>query len=288
MKRVRLTVGICAALLGLALLIGMAGPISGRLPSAYAQTGREALLASGESATSRAAAAFQGAEPIYDALRDLVANELAESDDMDSAYDVDVADGVLRKLEGFMKQLDDLSASLGGLPDSLDDSEGKTVRAVKDYLSMLHNMVFDIHALVDYSMDLYAALIVIAEMDVDVETYADLAEVIYVSTSEAIEILAQVKAPAYLAISHGDLEARIKEFQEFAVDFYVATELGDPLRIYSCIYRMNRIEIMFTQCGDTLDEDIMLQFTQADRRLEGTIATLRSELLQNLSLLGAA
>lgn len=192
------------------------------------------------------------------------------------------------ELEGYINQLDGLLSDLNGLPDDLNSSEGKTVCAVREYLTMLRDMSADIYDLVGYNIDLYAALQAIGNLDSNSEDYAALAAQISQGTDTALKIMDKIEPPAYLAISHSDLEKRIQEFKDFSVDFSAAIEISDPLRIYSCFFRMNRIMIAFTRCGDNLNEDIKLQFEQANRRLNGPIATLNDELSHNLELLKAA
>jgi hypothetical protein len=78
---------------------------------------------------------------------------------------------------------------------------------------------------------------------------------------------------------------RVTELRDFSEDFYNACYMEDILRIYSCVYRINRIERMFGICGDNLMTDMALQFSQAERRLNGPVGQLREELTQNLDKL---
>ncbi|MCL2122048.1 MAG: hypothetical protein FWH28_07355 [Clostridiales bacterium] len=282
MRRKRLIVILCTILLCSALLSGIAHGFAIQPTATFAQ-------AAGESPIAKAAAAFRASEPILTALRDAVASELESADDdAEEEFEVSLVQDLLAELDDYSKQLETLSSGLDGLPDREDSNEEKTVRAVKEYLTMLWNMTADIRELAAYSLDLYHALILFGDIDAEAEGYEALAESIYTVTGESAELLAKIAPPAYLDITHNELESRVRDFHEFALDFYLGAELGDPLRIYSCINRMSRLEIMFNRCAENLNEDILLQFTQADRRLKGPIATLHGELTQNLSLLGAS
>ncbi|MCL2158239.1 MAG: hypothetical protein FWH48_02400, partial [Oscillospiraceae bacterium] len=179
----------------------------------------------------------------------------------------------------------ELLGGLGGLPKNLDDSVGKTVAAVCEYLTMLKNITSDFSELIAYSMRIVEAAMCFEEIDDENATYEDLANQIYIGAINALELMNQTEPPAYLAISHKDFIARIQEFQDFALDFYVANNMGDPLRIYSCLYRMGRIATMFTICGNNLNGDLELQLLQAERRLNGPVATLHDELSANFALL---
>jgi len=229
--------------------------------------------------------AFSYAELIFEDLREFVRDELAADDD-EGEYSPEEAKALLASLKRSEERLDVLIAGLSGLTDDAGTNEGKTVRATVDYLAMLKNMACDMDELVAYSFDFYNAVMEMDILDEDTDSYDALADSIYTGTSKALELLEKITPPAYLAITHGDLIARIGEFKEFAVDFQLAADLLDPLRIYSCVYRMGRIEVMFGICGDNINGDILLQFRQAERRLEGPISVLRQELSAYFASLG--
>jgi len=111
---------------------------------------------------------------------------------------------------------------------------------------------------------------------------------IYTTTGEALELLDSFTAPDYIAVTQGDLRARLQEFQDFSVDFYVAISMDDPLRIHSCVYRLSRISTLLEQWAENLMSDLQMQFTQAERRINGSIGLLHDELENNLALLKAA
>jgi len=229
---------------------------------------------------------IQAADPIYQELREIIVSEIESLDiEDDSEPDIDEGEEGYNELIGYIIQLDELISDIKGLSDDPNTSEGKTVRAAKEYLNMLRNMAADLSELVRYSIDLYIAIQAMDTMDGDTEDFAELAEQVWYATDATKSLLEEIKPPAYLAITHNDMIARVTEFRDFSEDFYFACYLEDPLRIYSCIYRMNRIIRMFTICGDNLDADMTLQFKQAERRLNGPIAQLNDELSRNLELL---
>ena len=244
-----------------------------------------AATADANAALTKAREAFESAGSIYTELSSSIDDEVAAADDEEGEFDFDEAGLLLGELDGYAKQLDGLLGGLSGLPKGLDDSVGKTVAAVCEYLTMLKNITSDFSELIAYSMRIVEAAMVFEEMDEEVSSYEALADQIYTSAYNAIELMNQTEPPPYLAISHGDFLARLQEFQDFALDFYIATNMGDPLRIYSCLYRMGRIETMFTICGNNLNSDLELQLLQAERRLNGPVATLHDELSANFALL---
>ena len=150
---------------------------------------------------------------------------------------------------------------------------------------MLKNLAGDLAELGQYSIDLYAAVKVMEDIDENAESFQALAEQLRVITGQTLELSEEITPPAYLAITHGDMVNRIQEFHDFGEDFYKAAEMNDPLRIYSCIYRLGRIERMFTLWGDNLQSDMELQSAQAERRINGPITLLHDELSNNLSLI---
>ena len=239
----------------------------------------------GESGLGKCVDAFEAAESIFTDLKEFIQDESAASDDDEGEFDTSEAEAMLKELQDYVNRLDGLISGLDGLSQDMNTSEGKTVRATRDYLIMLKNMAYDLNELVGYSLDFYAAVMPMGEMDENVEDYEEFADMIYINTSESLEMLNDITPPAYLAITHNDLIARVQEFNDFALDFYMAAYMEDPLRIYSCMYRMDRIEAMFTKCGGNLDDDIMLQLRQAERRIGGPISTLRSELSATFELL---
>ena len=230
--------------------------------------------------------AVEKAEPIYQKLKEIIAEEIESFNiEDDSDPDLDEAREGLEEMKGYTEQLDGLISSLSGLSDDPSKNDGKTVRAAREYLTMLRNMTSDLSELIVYSIDLYEAILLMDAMDADTDDYEMLAQEIWNATDATKKALEQIKPPSYLAITHRDLIARVTEFREFAVDFSYAGQLGDPLRIYSCVYRMGRIVRMFESCGENLNADMELQFKQAERRMNGSIAKIHDELTRNLAAL---
>ena len=234
----------------------------------------------------KTSAAIETAEPIYQRLREIIADEIAAMEiEDDSDPDLEESEAGYEELGGYVKQLDGLISGLSGINGDLNSSDGKTVHAAMEYMSMLRSMSADLAELVRYSIDMYCAVEPMGMMDGDTDDFGILSEQIW-SGCESVRILMEeIKPPSYLAITHNDMKARITEFRDFGEDFYKACYMEDPLRIYSCVYRLNRIVRMFDICGENLTADIDLQFTQAERRLNGPIAQLRDELIKNLETL---
>ena len=238
--------------------------------------------------------AFDAAELFYEQLVE-IATEVAEDEeaaedalqDSEEELDVEAFEADIQELRDIVDQLEELRSELSGLPDDISTSEGKTVQATREYIAMLNNMALDLIELAQYSMDIYLALIILEEMDVDVPGLQEMAEVLWDITNETLERLEDIKAPVYLETTHQELIKRMTEFNDLAVDFYKGAELDDPLRINSCIQRLGYIGRMFEKCEENLMGDIDLQSRQAESRISGPITLLHDELAKNISLLKA-
>ncbi|MCL2517231.1 MAG: hypothetical protein FWF15_01585 [Oscillospiraceae bacterium] len=230
--------------------------------------------------------ALAAAEPIYQRLREIIAEEIIAMD-LEDETDTDIAgsEAGYEELNGYSKQLDGLISGLNDLSDDPNTSDGKTVRAAREYLSMLRNMTADLSELVRYAIDVYYAIEPMGMMDEDTDEFEVLAEAIWTGCETTRIMMTELKPPSYLTITHNDMIARITEFRDFGEDFYIACYMDDPLRMYSCVYRMNRIIRMFNICDENLTADMELQFIQAERRINGPIAQLHGELTKNLELL---
>ena len=237
-------------------------------------------------AISKVAETIEAAEPIRLKLSEIITDEITgfETED-DSEYDSDEAYEALEEADGYSAQLRDLLSGLNGLPDDPDTSDGKTVLAAREYLTMMLNMTTDLSELIGYSIAFTDALTILGDMDADTDSYQGLAYTIIVATEATIEALGQIDPPSYMAISHNDVILRVKELGDFGEDFFSAAMLEDPLRIYSCLYRLDRILRMLTATGENLGADLLLQMQQAERRLHGPIDVLHGELTRNLAIL---
>lgn len=239
----------------------------------------------GASAIEKCIGAFESAEPIFADLRDFVGREIEGFDDEEGEYDEQEAKDMIVSLREYAKRLDGLISGTGGQAGDPSSNEGKTLAAVREYLNMLKNISGDMDDLVAYGIDFTEALKPLSEDDSFFDSYGDFADNLYLTTTESLELLRGINPPPYLAISHGDVIARVAEFQDFASDFQWAIYLDDPLRITSCVYRMDRIALMFEKCAENLNSDFLLQLWQAQRRLDGPISTLRDELSAYFALL---
>lgn len=273
-------------LLCFALILGLTFSVF--LPQVLAASSNRQAIRETLSKTSEV---VDSANLIYERLQEIIAEEIvsmeSEEDD-ETETDISESEEGFEELTGYKTQLDGLLADLKGLPDDPNTSEGKTVCAAREYLTMLKNMSVDLAELVRYDIDMYLALQPMDEIDYDFEYYQDLALSIWSATREAKPLMEAIKPPSYLAITHKDIILRVTEYNEYGEDFYSACQMGDWLRIYSCIYRFNRIARMFSVCDENLTDDIALQLNQAERRLSGPIDQLREELERNLNLLNNA
>ena len=232
---------------------------------------------------------FESAKPIHDELIIMV-GDLIDSEDSDEELALDIAEfeAELEELSSYTSQLDELLSELSALPDDIKTSEGKTVLAAREYITMLKNMFLDLIVLSRYTIDLYTAVIGLEELSDSDASLLQFATDWWDATQYVLEQMEEIFVPDYLALSHEDLTKYMREFNELGADFYHAADIDDPLRINSCIARLGRIERMFDRCFVNLMDDLELQSRQAESRLEGPIQLLRDELEQNLNLLKAA
>ena len=283
MKKRRFPAALCTVVLCLAIIAAIA---SYALPRQMQMTAFAAEKQSFDrQSVEKASVAFESAESIYEKLQTIVADELSEEEDPDAEYDPEEIEAFKNELGGDLAQIDMLLSSLDGLNSDAGSSEGKTVLAVREYLNMLRDISADMFELMEYYNELYEALMVFDELDADVDSYTDFASQLYDINDTVIGLMDAIDPPTYLRISHNDLTLRFKEFRDFSEDFYTASAMEDPLRTYSCIYRMDRIEAMLDKSTDNLTGDVELQFEQADKRLSGPIGTLHDELERNIALL---
>ena len=260
----------------------------GNAAEALGALGAVAAVDRGEAheVVEKAAEAFEAAGPIYIELEKIIEETIADDAlDEDSEYDAEETEASLGEINAYSDQLRALLNDISELPDDSANSEGKTVRATREYLNSLLNITTDLSSLIKYGIELNEAMVAMDGMYVETESYQEYADAIWTTTNEVGGLLRNIQPPVYLAISHDDFANCINDFRVFAEDFYYAAELEDPLRIYSCIFRLDRIARMFEICGDDLNADLMLQIRQAERRLNGPIAVLHNELTQNLAIL---
>ena len=240
---------------------------------------------------SKVSQVFDAAEPIYQELKEWVAEMVAEDDESDediTEEDLDGFDIEIQDLRELGVTVDVLLSELSSLTGNMNTSEGKTVLAAREYLTMLKNMVDDLAELLQYSVDLYRAVLLLDNITDNPNSYQHLAEDLYNATSDTLEALEKIKPPAYMAITHEELVRRMEDFREIGSDFYWGAEANDPLKIYSCVNRLGHIARMFELYAENLLSDADIQERQADKRLNGPITVLHDELERNLSLLLAA
>jgi len=236
---------------------------------------------------------FDAAEPFYEQLMEIAADmaDIAEDEyvfeDSYEELDIEAFEADIQELREIAARLEELRSELSDLPDDISTSEGKTVLAAREYLTMLHNMALDLIELSQYSMELYYAIIALGELDVDVPSIQEIAESLWAVTDKSLELLEDLKPPVHMETSHQELVKRMTEFNELAVDLYSGAELNDPLIINSCIQRLGYIGRMFERYAENMMGDLDLQSRQVESRLNGPIALLHDELAQNLSLLKA-
>ena len=230
---------------------------------------------------------FEAAEPIYEELKQYVAELNEDNDDVadDEDIDLDEAEAEIQQVVDIVAQLDELLSELSSLPADINTSEGKTVLAAREYLTMLKDMSQDLIELLRYALDLYNGILLLDGIDADPASFQDFAQSLRIATFSTLGHLERITPPHYMALSHEDLIKHLRDFNELAADFIRAADNDDPLRINSCINRIGRIARMLDRYTDNLIADSDLQTKQAESRLEGPIALLHRELEQNLNLL---
>ena len=253
-------------------------------PADAAASGQET---STKTAIDKISQVFEAAELFYEELKEAIAEEVESAESEEDTGMSEVEAGI-KQLRGYANQLDGLLGELNGLPDKADDSIGRTVLALREYLTILRNMAADMAQLGQYSVELYNAVIIMDGMDEDPDSFSAMAEELLLVTGQSLGMLEKITPPDYLKISHGDVITRMKEFNEFGADFYYAAELNDPLRIYSCMYRMGRIVRLFERYEANLEADMNLQSEQMETRINGSVKLLHDELEHNIGLLKAA
>jgi hypothetical protein len=193
-------------------------------------------------------------------------------------------------LDRYIEEIDSLAGRLGGLAAANSTNAGKTLAAAREYFKMLSECSADLKTICDYYLDLYNAVYPIGsfeppESTTGEEDYSLFAGQLSQVVSQSQTLLKKISVPSHIAASHDDLVKRVDEFQAFCQDFSKSVQLSDPLRLYSCIYRMSRLSTMLDKNGYNIDDDIDLQFRHAKDRLDGSISLLRNELKQNIELL---
>ena len=194
------------------------------------------------------------------------------------------------ELMTYIAEIDALKARIDSLPSVKDPNEALVLQAAKDYFGMLERALADLASIFDYFFATQDALEPMATFEppeittglYDYSLYAgQLSQVVGQSQAK----LAKVACPEYMKDSHADFAMRVDEYQSFCQDFSVAVQFNDPLRIASCNYRIQRLNLMLEKSNDAVTDDFNLQFHQVANRLNGSISTLRMELLANIKLL---
>ena len=189
-----------------------------------------------------------------------------------------------------IEQIDTLAAKVDQLADADEESYDETIAAAKTYFAELKDAGNDMKTIFDYYFAMEEALEPFtefsgAESTTGMQDYALYAGQLSQVTSQAQKGLAEVECPPFMKDSHDRLRTHIDEFQAFCQDFSVAVQMGDPLRLASSVYRIQRLSIMIEECDRNLTDDFNLQFAQVIKRLNGRVATLRNELDSNTGAL---
>lgn len=218
--------------------------------------------------------------------------ELRRSGRLDElpADDIEEIRAEYEKLQGHIQRIEEYKQSLAALPEPEEEAYRLTLQAGRDYVEMLEGAAGDLAAIFEYYFGVHECTRPMAEFEsaenttgyYDYSLFAGQLSQVISQTQRGLSVL---EAPAYMQDSHKAFLARIDEYQSFCQDFSIAVQLMDPLRIASCNYRMQRLGIMTEQSEDALTDDFNLQFQQVADRLEGPIAQLREEILDNLKKL---
>lgn len=194
------------------------------------------------------------------------------------------------QLTGLAAQLKEQSSKIAALkPQGVASYDG-TLKAANEYYSEINGVAGDMKTVFQYYFDMQDAIKPFsdfseADSTTGVQDYALYAGQLSQVTSQTQKALDTVKCPPYMQNSHDMLKQRMDEFQSFCQDFSIAVQMGDPLRLTSSEYRINRLSIMLEQCDEHLTDDFDLQFEQVIKRLDGRIGTLHKELASNTATL---
>lgn len=194
------------------------------------------------------------------------------------------------ELTGLAAQLDEQSAKIAALKPQGVASYDDTLKAANEYFTEIKGVAGDMKTVFQYYFDMEDAIKPFtdfseADNTTGIEDYALYAGQLSQVTSQTQKALDAVNCPPYMQNSHDVLKQRMDEFQSFCQDFSIAVQMGDPLRLTSSQYRINRLSIMLEQCDEHLTDDFDLQFKQVIKRLNGRIGTLHSELSSNTATL---
>ena len=192
--------------------------------------------------------------------------------------------GKYNELKGVITQLSDIETGADTFDSGSDEANAASAQAVKKYYAMIDGACRDLDAVFAYYFAMQDALQPMKEFSAPESTtayndYALFAGQLSQVISQSQKKIKDVVCPAYMSDSHKDFSARLDEFQSFCQDFSIAIQLSDPLRISSCNYRMQRLNLALEKCEDALTDDFNLQFTRVAERLNGEISELRGELL---------
>ena len=257
-----------------------------------------------ESRTLAASGAQIGQDVSDDKALEIIASNIAQSEEictgLGKLIDWMEDDDEEATQKQMQEKLDDLKVlianltklrnEIDALPAGTQSGTKLTINAAREYFRRLSAVAEDSREVLAYGVELWAALDPVTNFDPPESTteywdYSLFAGQLSMAVSQSQNMLKRASVPAYMADSHSDLVKRMDEYQSFCQDFSIAVQLDDPLRIYSCMYRMDRLEMMIGKCGDNLDEDLVLQFAQLRKRLNGSVAALRTELKSNIALL---
>lgn len=174
-----------------------------------------------------------------------------------------------------------------------EESLNKTIEVYQLYLSDIRQSAEDMKTVFDYYFSMHEALkpfneFSYAESTTGYTDFALMAGQLSQVISQTQRALKEVSCPSFMKSSHDRLLVRIDEMQGFSQDFSIAVQMGDVLRLSSSVYRADRISKLIDQGNRKLDEDFSLQFQRAADRLNGRVAAMRKELLENIDILQTA
>ena len=229
---------------------------------------------------------------IRDALNALADWQLDDSDDdtqefEDSMREINEKRG---EVNGYISTLDGLVSEANTMTLSGTEGEKKTAAAAAEYLGRIKRAAEDILDVFDYYIALVDALEPFINFAPPESTsgyydYSLFAGQLSQVVSQCQRGLGAMKVPAYLASPQGDMIKRYDEYQSFCQDFSIAIQFDDPLRIYSCINRMSRLDLQVGKALDNIQQDVDLQFTHMRDRLSGDTEKIRTEIETNIALL---
>lgn len=229
---------------------------------------------------------LEGSEEQLAAYKDAVMNGTDYEDTGSSSEEVaakaDELDLYINRVVALKGEIDALQAT--GLT-----SVDRTIEAAKVYFTDLENALRDLMAIFDFYFAEQEAGQVLA--DYNAKTFTDNAEAIselYYTIQDMTDAMDKIDCPAFMEECFDKYIGTTRKYLAVLETMYTAVQIEDVLRSTSANYLIGRMSIEIANCEIELTELFNLQYQKVDERLNGSIATLRAELIANCATLSGA